>query len=281
MLKLDHVSKKLNAFQLNDISLELPNGHIMGLIGENGAGKTTLIHILSGLYSKYQGEIQFNGMEYGKEEAAVKQEIGVVIHGGGVFERQATLLKNANYYGQFYRNYDGKQLRTLLEQFQLDGRKKYGKLSKGETLKFAMAFSLSHKPRLLLLDEPTANFDKDFRKIFFDLLRSYTADGENSVILSTHITSDIDQLADYLLYLQNGRQLLFGDIESIRGSFRIAAGEEYKLRLLKDRVIHMDKGEFGCKALVHHSGKPYDPALKVWEPSIEELMYYMAHKNKS
>jgi len=281
MLKLEHVSKRINAFQLNPISLELPDGHIMGLIGENGAGKTTLIHILSGLYSEYQGEIQFNGMEYGKEEAAIKQEIGVVIHGGGVFERQETLLKNADYYGKFYHNYDGELLYTLLERFQLDGRKKYKQLSKGETLKFAMAFALSHKPKLLLLDEPTANFDQDFRKLFFDLLRDYTADGENSVILSTHITSDIDRIADYLLYLQNGRQLLFGDIEKIRRSYRIAAGEEYKLKLLKDKVIHMEKGEFGCKALVSHSKKPYDPALKVWEPSIEELMYYMAHKNRS
>lgn len=278
MLKLDHVSKKLSNFHLQDISLELPSGHIMGLIGENGAGKTTLIHILSGLYSKDQGEITLNGMEYGREEAEIKQEIGVVIHGSGLFDRQDTLIRNADYYGRFYRNYDADLLRTLLEQFRLDGRKKYKHLSKGEALKFAMAFALSHKPRLLLLDEPTANFDKDFRKQFFDLLRDYTADGENSVILSTHITSDIDKAADYLLYLQEGRQLLYDDIEGIRGNYRIAAGEEYKIKLLKDRVIHMETGKFGCKALVSNSKKPFDPALKVWEPSIEELMYFMAHK---
>ena len=281
MLKLDHVSKKLNTFQLRDISFELPAGHIMGLIGENGAGKTTLIHILSGLYSKDQGEISFNGMEYGREEAEIKQEIGVVIHGGDVFDRQDTLIRNADYYGRFYRNYDAALLRTLLEQFRLNGRKKYKHLSKGEVLKFAMAFALSHKPKLLLLDEPTANFDKDFRKQFFDLLRDYTANGENSVILSTHITSDIDKAADYLLYLQKGSQLLYDDIEGIRGNFRIAAGEEYKLRLLKDKVIHMEKGEFGCKALVYNSKKPFDPALKVWEPSIEELMYFTALKNQN
>lgn len=280
MLKLDHVSKKIGAFQLRDISLELPSGHIMGLIGENGAGKTTLIHILSGLYSRDQGKISFNGMEYDREEAEIKQEIGVVIHGGGVFDRQDTLIRNADYYGKFYHNYDYDLLRTLLEQFRLDGRKKYKHLSKGEALKFAMAFALSHKPKLLLLDEPTANFDKDFRKQFFDLLRDYTADNKNSVILSTHITSDIDKVADYLLYLQKGCQLLYDDIEGIRGKYRIAAGEEYKIRLLKDRVIHMETGEFGCKALVCNSKKPFDPALKVWEPSIEELMYFMAHKNE-
>ncbi|MDE6607097.1 MAG: ABC transporter ATP-binding protein [Lachnospiraceae bacterium] len=280
MLKLDHVSKKLNTFQLHDISFELPSGHIMGLVGENGAGKTSLIHILSGLYSIDQGEISFNGMKYDKEESEIKQEIGVVIHGSGLFDRQDTLIGNADYYGRFYCNYDAALLRILLEQLRLDGRKKYSRLSKGEALKFAMAFALSHKPRLLLLDEPTANFDKDFRKQFFDLLRDYTANGKNSVILSTHITSDIDKTADYLLYLQKGCPLLYDDIERIRGNYRIAAGEEYKLRLLKDRVIHMEKGEFGCKALVYNSKKPFDPALKVWEPSIEELMYFTARKNK-
>ncbi len=277
MLKLEHVSKKINNFLLKDISLELPPGHIMGLIGENGAGKTTLIHTLSGLYTADQGQILLNGMKYDSSEADVKQEIGVVLHGGGVFDRERTLIGNGRHYGAFYRNYDENLLLHYFTQFQLDGRKKYRQLSKGEALKFAMAFALSHSPRLLLLDEPTANFDKDFRKIFFDLLRDYTAAGENSVILSTHITSDIEKTADYLLYLQSGRQLLYNDIESIRGSYRIAAGEEYKLRLLKDKIIYLEKGSFSCKALVHHSGKPYDSALKIWEPSIEEFMYYMAH----
>ena len=108
--------------------------------------------------------------------------------------------------------------------FRLDAGKKYGQLSKGEKLKFAFAFALSHKPKLLLLDEPAANFDRDFREMFRDILRKYTENGETSVILSTHITSDIDRMADYLLYLEKGRQVLYGDIESIRGSFRMPPG---------------------------------------------------------
>lgn len=280
MLKLEHISKRFHAFRLDNISLELPSGCIMGLIGENGAGKTTLIHILSGLYSGEEGRILLNGMEYGREEAGIKQETGVVVHGGGVFDGEWSLAKNADHYGAFYRNYDKELLRNLLDRFCLESRKKYGRLSKGETLKFAMAFALAHQPKLLLLDEPAANFDKDFREIFFKLLREYTADGENSVILSTHIASDLDKAADYLLYLHEGRQLLYGDIESIRGNYRMAAGEEYKLRLLGDRLIHMEKGKFGCKALVYNKRSAFDPALKVWEPSTEELMYYMALKHK-
>ena len=275
MLKLENVSKYIGSFCLKDITLELPEGYILGLIGENGAGKTTLLSLLAGLYTKDAGSIRMDHMEYEEAEAAVKQEIGAVFH-GDLFDVGDTLRCNARRYGQFYRHYESGLMDRCMTAFRLDAGKKYGQLSKGEKLKFAFAFALSHKPKLLLLDEPAANFDRDFREMFRDILRKYTENGETSVILSTHITSDIDRMADYLLYLEKGRQVLYGDIESIRGSFRMAAGEEYKIRLLKDRVVHLEKGEFGAKALVRNSGKPYDFLLKVWEPSIEELMYHMA-----
>lgn len=274
MLKLEQVQKRRNRFLLDNISIELPEGYIMGLIGENGAGKTTLFQILAGLLSADKGEIRLDGISLAEDEAAVKQEIGAVLH-GDMFDVRDTLLRNGNRYGRFYRRYEESSLKERMAEFGLDGRKKYGRLSKGEKLKFAMAFALSHKPKLLLLDEPAANFDKEFRTLFVKVLRDYVADGENTVILSTHLTSDIDMLADYLLFLKGGRQLLYGDIESVRARYRIAAGEEYKLKLLKDRIIHMESGEFGSRALVYNSGKPFDSALKVWEPSIEELMYFM------
>lgn len=275
MLELKTVTKKLNTFCLKDISLELPAGYIMGLIGENGAGKTTLLRLMAGLYSADQGSIRLNGMEYGESEETVKQEIGVVLH-GDLFDGGDTLIRNAYRYGRFYRRYDEALLGDYLRQFRLEEKEKYGRLSKGEKLKFAMAFALSHKPKLLLLDEPTANFDRDFRRTFLNLLKQYTATGENSVILSTHVTSDIDRIADYLLYLQKGRQILYGDIENIRDSYRIAAGEEYKLKLLKNRIIHIETGDLGAKALVRNSGRPLDPSLKIWVPSMEELMYHVA-----
>lgn len=273
MLKLEHVSKRLGDFCLEDITLELPAGYIMGLIGENGAGKTTLLRLLAGLYPAEQGRVSLAGLDYAASEAAVKQEIGTVLH-GDMFDLRGTLLGNARRYGRFYRRYEERALREHLERFQLDGRRRYGRLSKGEKLKFALAFALSHRPRLLLLDEPAANFDRDFRKAFWDILRQHIASGENSAILSSHIASDIDRTADYLLYLKGGRQLLYGDIESIRSAYRMAAGEDYKIRLLQDRIVHMEKGEHGTKALILSSGRTADPALRLWEPSIEELMYF-------
>ena len=246
----------------------------MGLIGENGAGKTTLLELIAGLLSADKGSILVDGHSLTEEEAAVKQEIGVVFH-GDMFDIHDTLLQNVRRYGRFYQNYEEGIWQKYAALFELDGKKRYGRLSKGEKLKFALAFALAHQPRLLLLDEPAANFDKDFRQIFGKVLREYVAEGENSVILSTHLTSDLDRLADYLLFIKGGRQLLYGDIESIRESFRMAAGEEYKLKLMKDRIIYMESGAFGARALVRNTGRPFDAALKVWEPSMEELMYFM------
>lgn len=275
MLKLENVSKRIGGFELKNISAKLPDGYIMGMIGENGAGKTTLIHIISGLYSIDSGDMEFDGMRYPKQEELIKQDIGMVIH-GDVFDMHETLLQNGRRYGRFYNHYDEKALLEYMLRFKLDRKKKYGHLSKGEKLKFSMAFALAHKPKYLLLDEPTANFDVDFRKEFLKLLREYTGNGKNSVVLSTHITSDIDIIADYLLFLKDGKQMLYGDIETIRNHYRMVAGEAYKIKLLKDRVLHMENGKFGCKALVRNSKKPFDSMLKIWEPTIEELMYYMA-----
>lgn len=274
MLKLLNVSKRRNRFLLDDISVELQGGYIMGLIGENGAGKTTLLELIAGLLSADKGRILVEGLSLAEEEAAVKQEIGVVFH-GDMFDIHDTLLRNVRRYGRFYQNYEEGIWQKYAALFGLDGKKRYGRLSKGEKLKFALAFALSHQPKLLLLDEPAANFDKDFRQIFGKVLREYVAGGENTVILSTHLTTDLDMLADYLLFIKGGRQLLYGDIESIREGFRMAAGEEYKLKLMKDRIIHMESGAFGARALVRNTGRPFDAALKVWEPSMEELMYFM------
>ena len=107
-------------------------------------------------------------------------------------------------------------------------------------------------------------------------LREFTADGTKSVILSTHITSDVDRFADYLLLLKKGRQLLYGDIESVRDAYRMVAGERHALRAFGGRLVYMEETPVGCSALVKHDHAEYDRALKVWEPDTEELMYYLA-----
>lgn len=273
MIDCNNVSKRFTSFSLKNITFNLPAGYICGLIGENGSGKTTLINILSGLYS-YDGEVRISGRDYCNHEYDIKQDIGVVVH-GDIFEAQESLISNGNYFGRFYKKYSKNLLENYLERFNLNDKKKYKELSKGEKLKFALAFALAHEPRLLLLDEPGANFDIEFRKEFNSLLREFIVDGTRSVILSTHIISDVETFADYILFLKNGEQVLFGDVETIREKYRMVSGEKYKIKLLKDRIIYLEEGRISCNALVKHDKQGYDKELKVWEPGIDELMYYI------
>ena len=273
MIDCNNVSKRFTSFSLKNITFNLPAGYICGLIGENGSGKTTLINILSGLYS-YDGEVRISGRDYCNHEYDIKQDIGVVVH-GDIFEAKESLISNANYFGRFYKKYSKNLLENYLERFNLNDKKKYKELSKGEKLKFALAFALAHEPRLLLLDEPGANFDIEFRKEFNSLLREFIIDGTRSVVLSTHIISDVEKFADYILFLKNGEQVLFGDVETIREKYRMVSGEKYKIKLLKDRIIYLEEGRISCNALVKHDKQGFDKELKVWEPGIDELMYYI------
>ena len=273
MIDCNNVSKRFTSFSLKNITFNLPAGYICGLIGENGSGKTTLINILSGLYS-YDGEVRISGRDYCNHEYDIKQDIGVVVH-GDIFEAKESLISNANYFGRFYKKYSKNLLENYLERFNLNDKKKYKELSKGEKLKFALAFALAHEPRLLLLDEPGANFDIEFRKEFNSLLREFISDGTRSVVLSTHIISDVEKFADYILFLKNGEQVLFGDVETIREKYRMVSGEKYKIKLLKERIIYLEEGRISCNALVKHDKQGYDKELKVWEPGIDELMYYI------
>lgn len=278
MLQVSNVNKKLGTFQLQNMNMELPAGYIMGLIGPNGSGKTTLLHLLMGLYKADEGEITVFGKKYETEEHAIHEEIGVVLQ-ERLFEDYRTLQENADYYGKYYANYKPEQMKAYLEEFELDPNRKYKGLSKGEELKFQFAFALSHKPKLLILDEPTGNFDPEFREEFLKELKNFIADGEHSVILATHLTEDLDQLADYIVYLEKGEQLLAMDIETLHDTFRMVAGDAYKIRTLpQESVIHIEDGTYGAKALIRHRRRFTYTGLTVTKPTIEELMYYITKR---
>jgi len=278
MLQVANVSKKLGTFQLQNMNFELPAGYIMGLIGPNGSGKTTLLHLLMGLYKADEGEITILGKQYENDEHAIHEEIGVVLQ-ERLFEDYRTLQENADYYGKYYVNYKPEQMKAYLESFELDPNRKYKGLSKGEELKFQFAFALAHKPKLLLLDEPTGNFDPEFREEFLKELKNFIADGEHSIILATHLTEDLDQLADYIVYLEKGEQLLAMDIETLHDTFRMVAGDGYKIRTLpQESVIHIEDGTYGTKALIRHRRRFTYTGLTVTKPTIEELMYFITKR---
>lgn len=279
MIKIDHVSKRLGKFQLDDISFELPGGYICGLVGKNGAGKTTLLHLLLGLYQADEGHINISGMTYEQAESSIHDRIGTVLV-EELFEPFYSIKSNAEHFGRYFSGYCWERAAAYLERFGLDERRKFGKLSRGEKLKCQFAFALSCDPKLLLLDEPTGNFDPDFREQFFQIIKEFIADGTRSVILATHLTDDLDRIADYLLFLEDGKQVFAGDIESFRSAYRIVSGEKYKINLLRqDRLIFTEEKRYGTKALIRHSRlNQYDESLQVTYPTIEEFMYFYSKR---
>lgn len=277
MVQLTDVKKRFGHFILKDITFSLPEGYIMGLIGQNGAGKSTVLKILLGLFAPDGGEISLFGTTYQENEKMIKNDIGYVLCEEGLFSREMSLLENAERYGKYYKNYSSSLFLNYTAEFGLSEKRKVKKLSRGEYLKFHFAFALAHQPKLLLLDEPTANFDPDFRQKFLHIITDYIKDGKKSVILATHLTEDLDQIADYITFVDNGSLLLSMDREELNRHFRMVAGEEYKVKLLpKENIIYRETGEYGTKALVRHGRwSQYGDGLTVTYPTVEELMYFI------
>lgn len=153
MIQLENVCKKLGTFELKDVSFTLPAGYICGIAGRNGAGKTTLLHLLLGLYRPDSGQVMIFDSGYDTQEKQIHDSVGVVLN-EDLMENHWSLEKNGDYYGKYYSGYQKEQLLSYLKQFGLEKNRKFGKLSKGEKLKYQFAFALSCNPNLLILDEP-------------------------------------------------------------------------------------------------------------------------------
>lgn len=276
MIKIQGLTKKLEGFTLEDINIDLPKGYIMGLVGENGAGKTTLLNLILGLYKPSEGEIFIDGMTYQENEKEIRNEIGYVLV-EDVFSGEMKLKEQADMYGKYYKNYDSSLFSEYSSRFELEEKRKYKKLSKGEKLKFQFAFALAHSPKLLILDEPTANFDPEFRDEFLRIITEFVADGEHSVLLATHMTDELDRIADYVTFLHHGTVKFSVPRDELEKKYRLVSGEDYLINLIKkERIIYKEKGKYATTALVEHSKHAfYSKELEFSVPSIENIMYYM------
>lgn len=272
MITFSGVCKKLDKFLLNEVSFELHEGCICGLVGRNGAGKTTILNLILGLLRPDAGECTIDGMKYEDNEKKIRELIGCVLV-DELFIPQLSPEDNGDHFGSFYEAYDGEAYRKYLEMFQIAGKKHFKELSKGQKLKCQFAFALSIKPKYLILDEPTANFDPEFREDFWQLIRDFILDGEHAVLLATHLTDDLDRMADELIFLDEGQTVYTGDMEEFREHYRILSGEKYRIKnLRKEYVLGMEEGKYSTKALVlNKRGLPEE--LAAARPTIEEFMY--------
>jgi ABC-2 type transport system ATP-binding protein len=206
-LEIRNLRKEYPGFTLRDVSFNLPRGYIMGLIGPNGAGKTTVIKLILNLVRREAGDIRALGLDNLRDEAELKSRIGFVLD-EPPFYGYLRVAAMADVVAPFYKAWDGVLFRRLCGEFDLPMRKRVNALSRGMKMKLALAFALAHGAELILMDEPTSGLDPIFRRELLERLSGLIRDGRTSVLFSTHITSDLERVADYITCLREG-ELLF------------------------------------------------------------------------
>lgn len=202
-LEVRGLTKRYPAFTLSDVSFDVPQGAVVGFIGRNGAGKSTTLKSILGMVHPDGGTVTAFGMDYRQHEAAIRQELGVVL-GGIDFYPKKRIAAITDVTRRFYPNWDEAKYRHYLQLFAIDEKKRVDELSSGMRVKYLIALALSHNARLLILDEPTSGLDPVSRDELTELLRRVVADGTRSVLFSTHITSDLEKCASHIAFIKDG-----------------------------------------------------------------------------
>lgn len=210
VLEFSHVTGKARKFHLEDISFALPAGYLMGLAGQNGAGKSTLFDYIMNRRQNFTGTIRVLGKDIRENRLECLEHIGLVSEENSFFE-QYSAKQNAMLLGTLYRQFDMERFLGALEKMELPAGKQVGTMSRGERMRFQMAFAMAHDTRLYLLDEATAGLDPVFRHDFLRITQEVLADGRTSVLLATHLSQELEQKADYVGILEKGRLISFGE----------------------------------------------------------------------
>ncbi|KFI40085.1 ATP-binding protein of ABC transporter system [Bifidobacterium actinocoloniiforme DSM 22766] len=224
-----------HSFSLNDVTFDLPMGYIMGLIGPNGAGKSTLIRLILNMITRDRGTIEILGMDNIAHEESVKAQLGVVFD-TSYFVNLWTVDTCGKAMAPLYPTWQEDAFRQYLERFGLAPKKKVKDLSRGMQMKLMLAVALSHDARLLVLDEPTAGLDVLARDELMDLLADYIADGQHSVLFSSHITSDLERVADFITYINGGSLCYTGPRDEFEDAFVLIHGAPGDLTTAQRRL---------------------------------------------
>lgn len=275
LLKISHLDKQIGTLHLQDISFTLEPGYIFGLIGRNGSGKTSLIRTILNLYHKDSGAIVVNGCPMDSMEHEVKDQIGFVLD-EFIFEEKLSISANGRYFGSTYSKYDHSLFLQFCERFNLDPKQKTGRLSKGQKTRFQLAFALSHQAKLFIMDEPAAGLDPLFRRELTGYMQELVEDGTRSVLFSTHLTADLDQIGDYIALLDEGRFCFCMDKESLRERFVLLEGTEQQIRSLHSpKILAAVHEQYGSTALAEFPDPSMTEGLAVSCPTLAELLFYL------
>ncbi|MEW8993928.1 ABC transporter ATP-binding protein [Clostridium sp.] len=277
ILYIDNLCKKYKNFKLNNVSLQLPKGFIMGLIGENGAGKTTLIKLIMNLVKKDSGDIKVFDKDNIKFEREIKDRIGFVYDEACYYDHMS-LEENGNMFSVLYSKWDNNRFNDYLNKFDLNKDKKLKELSKGMRMKFSLCIALSHGAEFIIMDEPTVGLDPVVRSEVLEELQCLMENENMGVLISTHITSDLERIADYITFIKDGNIIFSKPKDEIMESYKIIKGDSSILTKEVEKYFEgINKNRFGFEALTSQVDKVRE-VLKdnvvVDKVTIEDIMIF-------
>lgn len=276
MLEVKNITKRYKGFTLDNISFQLPKGYIMGYVGQNGAGKTTTINCITGLCSPSEGTITLDGRNVEKDAVSYKEQIGF-IGDESYFPKEMNVQDIRRIQKSFYKTFDETKFDELVTKFGLPENTKMEEFSRGMKVKLMFAAALSRETKLLVLDEATNGLDPVMRADVLSLLQEYIADGEHSILFSTHMLEDLEQIADYIIFIHKGKLLLNETKDELLESYVLVKGENSALAPeLEKKLIGLTRQEFGFSALLKSDDAAYVPKeFVVDKPSIDQIMVYL------
>lgn len=277
VVEFNNVSKKFKNFSINDISFSIKKGYVTGFIGANGAGKSTTIKLLMNLLKKDSGEITVFGLDQDKYNEAIKQRIGFVYDENCYYDT-LSIRELRKIIAPMYKKWNNDQFYKYIDQFQLPEKQVIKSFSKGMKMKMAIAFAISHDPEFIIMDEPTSGLDPVFRREILELLHEIMLDEQKTIFFSTHITTDLDRIADYITYIHQGKILFSKEREELLSEYGIVKGSNDLLdRDTEREFVSIRRSNVGFEALTSDVAKTkgiFGSEVIIEKPTLEDIMYF-------
>lgn len=280
VIELEKVTKDYGDFKLDSVSFSVPEGSVCGFIGQNGAGKTTTINLILDVIKRDAGEIRVFGETIDKNSAALREDIGVVFDEMGFHEFMTA--KDINFMMKhIYKNWDSEMFFNYVKEFSLPSKKKCGSFSRGMRMKLQIAVALSHHAKLLIMDEPTSGLDPIVRNEMINIFRDYVVEEDHTILLSSHITGDLEKLADEVVFIDRGKIVLAGNKDELLEKHGILKCKKEDLAQVSTSfIVSSETGSFGAEALVNDRravAKLY-PDMVIEPATLEQIMIYYVNR---
>ena len=281
VVELKDVTKDYGDFKLDQVSFTVPEGSVCGFIGQNGAGKTTTIKLMLDVIKADQGEIRLFGENIEKDSARLREDIGVVFDEMGFHEFMTgrdinIMMKN------IYKNWDEDVFFDYLKRFSLPSRKQCGDFSRGMRMKLQIAVALSHHAKLLIMDEPTSGLDPIVRNEMLQIFREFVIEEDHTILLSSHITGDLEKLADEVVFINAGKIVLAGNKDDILEKHGLLKCKKSELeKISAPLIVNVQPGTFGVEVLVNNrkACEKLYPQMVIEPATLEDIMLFYVNKD--